>query len=87
MEAEGGGELAEGAVVTLLDEGGAERPFRLHDALDVDGHTYYLVEAADDPEQVLLLREVDGGLESVDGPEFERVLTLLEAEDTEGGIG
>ena len=76
---------AEGAIVTLLDEGGAERRFVLHDAFDADGHTYYLVEAADDPEQVLLLRETDHGLESVDGPEFDRVLTLLEADDPEGG--
>jgi hypothetical protein len=78
----------EGAIVTLLDERGAERRFVLHDAFDTDGHTYYLVEAADDPEQVLLLRETDGGLESVEGPEFERVLTLLEADDpgtSEGG--
>ena len=76
---------AEGTVVTLLDEGGAERKFVLHDAFDTDGRTYYLVEAADDPEQVLLLRETDDGLESVDGPEFDRVLTLLEADDPEGG--
>jgi hypothetical protein len=75
----------EGAIVTLLDEAGAERQFVLHDAFDADGHTYYLVEAADDPEQVLLLRETDSGLESVDGPEFDRVLTLLEADDPEGG--
>jgi hypothetical protein len=75
----------ESAVVTLLDEGGAERRFVLHDAFDAEGHTYYLVEAADDPEQVLLLRETDGVLESVDGPEFDRVLTLLEADDPEGG--
>jgi len=73
------------AVVTLLDEGGVERQFVLHDAFDTDGHTYYLVEAADDPEQVLLLRETDRGLESVDGPEFERVLTLMEADSPEGG--
>jgi len=78
-------EDAENAVVTLLDEGGAEREFVLHDAFDMDGHTYYLVEAADDPEQVLLLRETDRGLESVDGPEFERVLTLMEADSPEGG--
>ena len=75
---------AESAIVTLLDEEGAERRFVLHDAFDAEGRTYYLVEAADDPEQVLLLRETDGGLESVDGPEFERVLTLLEADDSEG---
>ena len=76
----------EGSVVTLLDEGGAERQFVLHDAFDTDGHTYYLVEAADDPDQVLLLRETGEGLQSVEGPEFERVLTLLEADDSEGGI-
>jgi hypothetical protein len=75
----------EGAMVTLLDEGGAERQFVLHDAFDTGGHTYYLVEAADDPEQVLLLRETDHGLESVDGPEFDRVVTLLEADDPEAG--
>jgi Protein of unknown function (DUF1292) len=75
----------EAAIVTLLDEGGAEHRFVLHDAFDMDGHTYYLVEAADDPEQVLLLRETEGGLESVDGPEFDRMLTLLEADSTEGG--
>lgn len=79
------GSEGEDAVVTLLDEDGAERRFVLHDAFDADGHTYYLVEAADDPEEVLLLRETAAGLESVDGPEFERVLTLLEADDPEGG--
>ena len=78
-------EEAEDEMVTLLDEDGAERQFVLHDAFDMDGHTYYLVEAADDPEQVLLLRETGAGLESVHGPEFERVLTLLEADDPEGG--
>ncbi|HXM55624.1 MAG TPA: hypothetical protein VOB72_09555 [Candidatus Dormibacteraeota bacterium] len=71
--------------VTLLDEAGAERRFLLHDAIESDRRTYYLVEAADDPEQVLLLKETDQGLESVEGDEFERVLALLQAEDAEGG--
>lgn len=66
--------------VTLIDEAGAERRFRLHDAFDVDDVAYYLVEAADDPEQVLLLREVEGALESVEGDEFDRVMAALEEE-------
>jgi hypothetical protein len=72
--------------VTLLDEAGIERRFILHDAFDADGKTYYLVESADDPEQVLLLSESEGqgGLESVSQEEFDRVLALLEAEE-EGG--
>ena len=68
------------AAITLFDDSGAEREFLLHDAFDLDGLTYYLVEAAGDPDQVLLLRERSGNLESVDGPEFDRVLAALEAD-------
>jgi hypothetical protein len=66
--------------VTLVDEGGVERRFRLHDAFDLEDATYYLVEAVEDPDEVLLLRERLGTLESVEGAEFDRVLTLLEKE-------
>jgi hypothetical protein len=66
--------------VTLVDEGGVERRFRLHDAFDLEDATYYLVEAVDDPDEVLLLRERLGTLESVEGAEFDRVLALLEEE-------
>lgn len=66
--------------VTLVDEAGVERRFRLHDAFDSGGSVYYLVEAADDPEMVVLLKETPGGLESVDDDEFSRVLAELEEE-------
>jgi hypothetical protein len=66
--------------ISLIDEGGSERRFLLHDAVDVEGWTYYLVEAADDPQVVLLLKEVPGGLESVEGEELARVMAMLEAE-------
>jgi hypothetical protein len=66
--------------ITLIDEGGSERSFLLHDAFDLDERTYYLVEASDDPEVVLLLKEVSGSLESVEGEEFARVMAVLEAE-------
>ena len=68
-------------VVTLIEEGGAERRFRLHDAFDVDGVNYYLVEAEDDPEVVLLLREENGALETVEPDEFDRVMAILESEN------
>ena len=73
--------------VTLLDEAGTERRFLLHDAIEADNRTYYLVEAADDPEQVLLLGETEDGLESVGEEEFERVLALFETDEPEGGSG
>jgi hypothetical protein len=66
--------------ITLIDEGGSERRFLLHDAFDLEDRTYYLVEASDDPDVVLLLKEVSGSLESVEGDEFARVLAMLEAE-------
>lgn len=64
--------------ITLIDEAGLERRFQLHDAFDVEGVPYYLVEAESDASQVLLLREAAGGLETVDGEEFRRVIAALE---------
>ncbi len=69
--------------ITLVDETGTERRFRLHDAFDLEEVHYYLVEAADDSSQVLLLRETASGLETVDGDEFKRVITALEKDEVE----
>ena len=69
--------------VTLIDETGDERRFRMHDAFDLDGVAYYLVEDAKDPDRVLLLRESGGGLATVDGEEFERVMNALEGDAVE----
>ena len=68
-------------LVTLIDESGAERQFYMHDAFDADGATYYVVEAEDDPEQVMLLKETGSGLESIAGDELDRVIGILETED------
>jgi hypothetical protein len=70
-------------LITLIDEGGKERRFTMHDAFDLDGVAYYLVEEVDDPDQVLLLRETPGGLETVDGDEFKRVMAALERDAVE----
>ena len=69
--------------VTLVDESGVERRFALHDAFELDGQSFYLVEDADQPERVLLLRETPTGLETLDGEEFGRVMSALEKEDVE----
>ncbi len=69
--------------VTLIDEAGVERRFRLHDAFELDGRDYYLVEDETEPERVLLLRESDEGLETVDGDEFKRVMHALEDDRVE----
>lgn len=69
--------------VTLIDETGAERRFKMHDAFELDGVSYYLVEDARDPDAVLLLRESPTGLETVDGDDFKRVMAALEKDEVE----
>jgi hypothetical protein len=69
--------------ITLIDETGVERRFRLHDAFDLEEVHYYLVEAANDPSEVLLLRESASGLETVEGDEFKRVITALEKDEVD----
>jgi hypothetical protein len=69
--------------ITLIDETGRERQFQLHDAFDHEGAVYYLVENIDDPSQVLLLRETEGALETVEGEEFQRVIAALEEDKVE----
>lgn len=69
--------------VTLIDEAGKERRFSLHDAFELEGAAYYLVEDASDPDQVLLLRETDQGLETIDGDEFTKVMLAIENDTIE----
>ena len=83
MPAEEGNGGEEPRPITLIDESGGERTFRMHDAFELKGVTYYLVESAEEPSEVLLLREVDGSLESVDGAEFQRVMTALEHDEVD----
>ena len=75
--------MTENEEVTIIDDAGVERRFRLHDAFDLDDVAYYLVEDTTDPDRVLLLRETGGGLETVDGDEFKRVIEALEQEKVE----
>ena len=83
MPAEGHNGGEEPQPITLIDESGEERTFRMHDAFELEGVTYYLVEGADEPSEVLLLREVGGSLETVDGAEFQRVMTALEQDEVD----
>ena len=73
-------DASESEAVMLVDEQGRERQFNLHDAFELDGVDYYLVEAADEPEMVVVLREEGGALVAVEGEEFDRVMKMLESE-------
>ena len=75
--------MADHEQVSLVDEAGVERKFVLHDAFDLAGVAYYLVEDAADAERVLLLRESPSGLETVEGAEFDTVMHALEEDKVE----
>ena len=75
--------MSEVQTVTLIDEDGVERTFTVHDAFDLEGSAYYLVEGVVDKSQVLLLKESEAGLETVEGDEFARVITALEADEVD----
>ena len=76
-------ETSEPQQVTLIDESGRERRFHLHDAFDLKGVTYYLVEGSDNPSEVLLLREEEGALQTVEDDEFQRVMAALEQDQVD----
>ncbi len=75
--------MADPEEITLIDESGVERRFKLHDAFDIEETAYYLVEDVKDPDRVLLLRETGNGLETVDGDEFQKVMDALEKDEVE----
>jgi len=75
--------VADPEEITLIDESGVERRFKLHDAFDIEETAYYLVEDVKDPDRVLLLRETGNGLETVDGDEFQKVMDALEKDEVE----
>ncbi|MGH7877324.1 MAG: hypothetical protein ACRENM_06605 [Candidatus Dormibacteraceae bacterium] len=70
-----------GQRIELIGEDGREHVFLLHDAFDVEGGIYYLVEASDDPQQVLVLKAVGDRLEALRGQELDRVMAHLDEED------
>jgi len=66
-----------------VDESGSARFFTMHDAIALGGAEYFLMEAADGGDEVLVLRQMGDGLESVEGEELERVVRALAEDEPE----
>ncbi|HEV2953225.1 MAG TPA: hypothetical protein VG015_03965 [Candidatus Dormibacteraeota bacterium] len=77
---------AEEPLIELIDEEGLAWQFQVHDAIDVDEVTYLLVEAVDDPDQVMLLRRTGETLEPVTGPELAGLLELLDDDSEDDDV-
>lgn len=58
---------------------GEEESYLVHDVVEIDGETYYVLQAEADEDQVLILRREGESLVTLDDEEHDRVVEQLEA--------
>ena len=65
---------------------GEEESYVVHDVVEIEGETYYVLQAEADADRVLILRREGESLVTLDDEEHDRVLEQLEEfeEDDEG---
>lgn len=86
-EPEADGELE---TIDLVNEStGEEETYLVHDVAEIEGQTYYVLQAEADPDRVVILRREGESLVTLDEDEHERVISQLEEyeeeEDNENG--
>jgi len=65
---------------------GEEETYVVHDVVEIEGETYYVLQAEADEERVLILRREGESLVTLDEEEHDRVVEQLEEyEDEDGG--
>lgn len=57
---------------------GEEESYVVHDVVEIDGETYYVLQAEADKERVLILRREGESLVTLDEEEHDRVVEQLE---------
>jgi hypothetical protein len=66
---------------------GEEESYLVHDVVEIEGETYYVLQAETDEERVLILRRDGETLVTLDEEEHDRVVEQLEAlEDEDEGL-
>ena len=65
---------------------GEDESYVVHDVVEIEGETYYVLQAEADADRVLILRREGESLVTLDDEEHDRVLEQLEEfeEDDEG---
>ena len=66
---------------------GEEESYVVHDVVEIEGETYYVLQAEADEEQVLILRREGESLVTLDDEEHDRVVEQLEAFEEEDELG
>jgi Protein of unknown function (DUF1292) len=57
---------------------GEEETYVVHDVVEIEGETYYVLQAEADEQQVLILRREGDSLVTLDDEEHDRVVEQLE---------
>ena len=72
---------ANGEVQTIElvnEKTGEEESYVVHDVVEIEGETYYVLQAEADEDRVLILRREGGSLVTLDDDEHDRVVEQLE---------
>jgi hypothetical protein len=82
-EPEADGELE--SIELVNETTGEEETYLVHDVAEIDGQTYYVLQAEADADRVLVLRREGESLVTLDEDEHERVVSQLEEYEEEDG--
>jgi Protein of unknown function (DUF1292) len=66
---------------------GEEESYVVHDVVEIEGETYYVLQAEADEDQVLILRREGESLVTLDDEEHDRIVEQLEAFEEEDDLG
>jgi len=72
--------------IDLVNEStGQEETYLVHDVAEIEGQTYYVLQAEADADRVVILRREGESLVTLDEDEHERVIAQLEEYEEEDG--
>jgi hypothetical protein len=66
---------------------GEEESYLVHDVVEIEGETYYVLQAEADEDQVLILRREGESLVTLDDDEHDRVVEQLEEFEEDDELG
>jgi hypothetical protein len=80
---------ANGEVQTIElvnEKTGEEETYLVHDVVEIEGETYYVLQAEVDEDKVLILRREGESLVTLDDEEHDRVVEQLEEFEEDNGV-
>ena len=80
---------ADGEIQTIElvnEKTGEEESYVVHDVVEIEGETYYVLQAEADEDQVLILRREGESLVTLDDEEHDRIVEQLEAFEEEDEV-